>query len=104
MPPSSDKSMFVSPVTEIELKLIISKMKSGSSEALDGYSTNLVKEMFPVISAVLYHIINLIFVTGVYPSTFKSARIVALHKGDDPITFDPLIIVLYRYSLLFQRL
>ncbi|XP_065575189.1 uncharacterized protein LOC136036789 [Artemia franciscana] len=84
MPPPSDKSMFLSPVTEIELKQIISKMKNGSSEALDGSSTNLVKEIFPVISPVLCHVINLIFVTGVYPSTFKSARIVALHKGNDP--------------------
>ena len=84
MPPPSDKSNFLSPVTEIELKHIISKMKNGSSEALDGSSTNLVKEIFPVISPVLCHIINLIFVTGVFPSTFKSARIVALHKGDDP--------------------
>ena len=84
MLPPSDKSMFLSPVTEIELKLIISKMKNGSSEALDGSSSNLVKEILPVISPVLCHIINLIFVTVVYPSTFKSARIVALHKGDDP--------------------
>ena len=84
MPPPSDKSMFLSPVTEIELKHIISKMKNGSSEALDGSSTNLVKEIFPVISPVLCHIINLIFETGVYPSSFKSARIVTLHKGDDP--------------------
>ena len=84
MPPPSDKRMYLSHVTEIELKHIISKMKNGSSEALDGSSTNLVKEIFPVISPVLCHIISLIFVTGVYPSTFKSARIVALHKGDDP--------------------
>ena len=84
MPPPSDKSMFLSPVPEIELKHVISKMKNGSSEALDGSSTNLVKEIFPVISPVLCYIINTIFVTGVYPSTFKSARIVALHKGDGP--------------------
>ena len=35
MPLSFDKSMFLSPVTEIELKHIISKRKNGSSEALD---------------------------------------------------------------------
>ncbi|XP_065576349.1 uncharacterized protein LOC136037555 [Artemia franciscana] len=64
MSPPSDKSMLLSPVTEIELKQIISKMKNGSSEALDGSSTNLVKEIFPVISPVLSHIINLIFVTA----------------------------------------
>ena len=96
MPPPSDKSMFLSPVTEIELKHIISKMKNGSSEALDGSSSNLVKEIFPAISSVLCHIINLIFVTGVYPSTFKSAKIVAIHKGDDlrlPANYHPILIL-----------
>ena len=105
MPPPSDKSMFLSPVTEIELKQIISKMKNGSSEALDGSSTNLVKEIFPVISPVLCHIINLIFVTGVNPSTFKSTGIVAVHKSDDPrlpANYRP-ILILFAFSKVVER-
>ena len=59
-------------------------LNPGNSAGIDGSSSKIVKEILSAIILPLQHIINLSFKTEVFPSAFKEARIVPLHKGDSP--------------------
>ena len=80
LPSSSDISIFLTPVMEGELLNICLLMKKGDSQGLDGCLTNIVKSIMPSISRIMAHLINLAFSTGTFPSFFKSAKIIPLHK------------------------
>ena len=59
-------------------------LNSGNSVGIDGSSSKIVKEILSSVILPLKHVINLSFKTGVFPSAFKEARIILLHKGDSP--------------------
>ena len=84
LPPVSDKYIFLSPVCPQELINITQLLKIGTSSGADGSTTNLLKQIIPVMAEVLAHIINLSFKEGTFPQYLKTARIIALHKGGDP--------------------
>ena len=79
--PPLDKSMFLSPVTKSEVMNIVTLMKRGNSEAIDGSFSNLMKVVMPDITTVFTHIINLMFQTGGFPSSFKVSKVLLFIKG-----------------------
>ena len=46
-PPSHDKSIFLTPVSEQESKNVVTLLKNSHSEGIDGSSTFLLKEILP---------------------------------------------------------
>ena len=50
--PSHDKSIFLTPVSEHEIKNFVTPLKNGHSEGIDGSSTFLLKEILPQISHI----------------------------------------------------
>ena len=80
-------------------------MKRGNSEALDGSFSDLVKVVMPGITTVFANIVNLIFQIGVFPTSFKVSKVIALHKADDPnypLTYRQ-ISVLFVFSKILER-
>ena len=88
--------MFWSPIIEAEVMNIVTLMNRGNSEALDDSFSNLVKAVIPGITIVFTHIINLILHAGVFLTSFKVSKVIALHKGDDrnnPSNYRPISIL-----------
>ena len=105
MPPPSDCSLFLTPVSADELLQVIYQLKNGSSEGTDGSSTSLLKRIMPDVTEFLVHVINLCFSSGRFPACLKSARVLALHKGDDvkdPTNYRP-ISILSSFAKVIER-
>jgi hypothetical protein len=79
-----DQSLFLTPVSEIEVEQVISTLKNSSSPGPDGVTNNTIKIISNLISSPLTFIINKIFETGKFPMLFKIARIKPLYKAGNP--------------------
>lgn len=66
-------SVFLNPVTKNEVINCISTLKSNSSPGMNKIPSKLVKERHIYILKPLFHIINLIFTTGIIPEQFKTS-------------------------------
>jgi len=73
-------SMFVSPIIEIEIKNIISKLKGKYSAGYDEIPEVLVKHCSEYIAKPLTHIFNLSVKRGIFPDAMKIAKITPLFK------------------------
>jgi hypothetical protein len=72
------------PVSQFEIPKRVCDLNPGNPAGIDGSSSTIVREILSAVILPLQHIINLSFKTGVFPSAFKAARIIPLHKGDSP--------------------
>lgn len=77
------RSIFLTPVTHLEISSIIKSLKNKKSTGIDNISTQLIKCVEPAISNVLAFIINLSFQKGKFPSKLKEATIVPIFKKGD---------------------
>ena len=105
LPSPSCSSMFLSPVTEDELLKIVQAMKNGHSEGPDGSSNYLIKKTIDCYVGVIAHIVNSSFKDGIFPTVFKSAKVIPLHKGSDPklpSNYRP-ISILSAFSKIMER-
>ena len=71
------------PVTLPELSVAIRGMSGSKAVGLDGVPINAVRKCFPVVGPVLLNLINCTIRTGVFPSKWKVALVVPLHKSGD---------------------
>ena len=78
------KSLFLSPVNCSEVYDITQSLKNCFSAGHDEISSNLLKKIIRPILIPLTHIFNLSLSAGVYPHSFKLAKVVPIHKKDDP--------------------
>ena len=78
--PNQQKSLFLLPVTEIELENIIKGMQNKNSTDIFGHSMRLLKQCFTFIASPLANLFNTSFVTGTFPHIFKTAKIKPLFK------------------------
>ena len=105
LPPSHDRLIFLTPVSEQGLKKVVTLLKNVHSEGIDGSSTFLLKEIFPQISHILCHIINLAFKNETFPSLLKDSRILAFYIGEEkttPSDYRP-ISLLSAFSKIIER-
>ena len=70
----------LSSITETELYLALSRMKS-TSAGVDGISVNLLKIVYPFISRHLLYFINFILTSSKYPNNWKISRVVPIPKS-----------------------
>ena len=103
--PSCAKSMFLEPVTEIEITKIVNGLKDSSSSGPDSIPTKVVKSILSSIVVPLTKLVNLSFKYGVFPDPLKRARIIVLYKGgprNEPANYRP-ISILSVFSKIFEK-
>ena len=80
----ADKSLFFKPTNSNEIIDIVKSLKPSRSCGYDEISVALLKKIIFYISSPLTHIVNLSFISGVFPNSLKIAKIVPIFKKDDP--------------------
>ena len=76
-----NKSMFVQPVTELEIIEIVKKFQNKKSRGYDNVNMIIVKQMLSSIVMPLTHIFNLSLEKGVFPNGMKLAKVIPMHKN-----------------------
>ena len=74
------------PATLPELSDAVRQMSNSRAVGLDGVPMLAVRQCFPVIGPKLLHLINATITTGEFPSRWKTALVVPLHKSGDTST------------------
>lgn len=73
-------SLYLSPMSEHEVKREIMSLNNTGSEGYDGISTRIIKESIEQLIAILTHLINLSFYTGIFPEVLKLSIVRPIHK------------------------
>ena len=97
--------LFLKPVCENELLLIINKMKANSSPGWDGITSESIKKTHLNILQPLIHVLNLSLTQGVFPNELKTASVVPIFKNNDQSKFSNYrpASVLSSFSKIFER-
>ena len=82
--PKVTHSIFLEPVTEGEIALLIDRIKVNKSYGPDLIHPRFLKDAKLYILAPLTHIINLSIMQDCIPDNMKIARVVPIFKGGDP--------------------
>ena len=94
-------SLFLNPVTEVEMLQLVAKVKPKKSKVHDELDMCLIKKLIPYIVVPLKHIFNLSLLNGVFPDSMKIARVIPLFKCGNTKEF--LTADLFHYYLSFQK-
>ena len=85
MPAKNDLSMFVTPVSEPEMKVIM-QLNDGAP-GRDGVTAKSLKCITDHIAMPLSRLANLSFTQGIFPKDLKIAMVSPLYKAKNPIIF-----------------
>ena len=77
---SSKNSFFLFPTTPLEVKRLLSKMKSKSSSGIDEFSFTILKLTPDNMINCLTHIFNLSINKSVFPSELEIAKVIPIFK------------------------
>ena len=101
----SEFSLFLEPTDCIEILHVVNELKNSHSCGHDEVSTHLLKKIVGSIITPLVHICNLSLLTGVFPSSFKLAKVIPIHKKDDTMVISNYrpISVLPAFSKVLER-
>lgn len=80
---SNNDSMFLSGVSEEEIKNVVEKFDNKKSAGYDGINMAIVKQVISSILTPLCHICNSSFASGIFPEKMKIARVVPIFKAGD---------------------
>ena len=72
----------IPPVTKEIIEADLKKIPSNKATGLDGISIRILKEALPAISTSMAHVYNTSINQGIFPTTFKAAKVTPLHKND----------------------
>ena len=99
-------SLFLDPVTILEVSNCLAKLKSSSAAGHDDLKPDIMQSVSELISCPLAHIMNTIFQSCSIPSDFKFAVVTPIHKGGDTAVFHNYrpISVLPVFSKVFERI
>ena len=100
------KTIFLHSVDNNEILKITKSLKNSYATGHDEISTNLLKKIIKPILTPLCHIFNLSLVNGVFPNSFKIAKVVPIYKKGDPmdITNYRPISILPCFSKLLEKI
>ena len=101
---ATPNSIFLSWVTESEVSRIILALKDKNCN-ISAYPNKILKSIHRLVAPIIAHIINVSFMSGVFPQCMKSARVVPIFKSGDerdvgnyrPISVLPVL------SKIFER-
>ena len=77
----NEKSIFLTPCSQPEIRQIILSLKNKKSSGHDGISNLLLKDLVDVLTYPLHIIFNKCLIQGIFPDIMKIADIVPLHKN-----------------------
>ena len=80
---TNSHSIFLTPVTTVELEGIITKLKPKLSSGLDDINNKIIKELKEFIVPSLAIIFNNSLVEGIFPKRMKEAKVVPLYKSKE---------------------
>jgi len=104
--PAIPTSMFLEPVTEIEINNIIVALRDGASVGTDGVSVNIIKNCRQYLLSPLVYLINKCFKRGEFPSSLKHSIVTPIYKKSgsrrDPTNYRP-ISVISQFSKVFEK-
>ena len=102
---NNSDSIFVSPVSELEVKNLIQNLRN-SSCGYDGIHAKIIKKTFELYMEPLKHVLNLSITQGFFPNEMKIARVIPLFKGGDSTKFSNYrpVSILPIFSKLLERL
>ena len=86
MPEVNPYTIFLSPVTDVEIKKIVQSFKKGAP-GWDEITADSVQCVLDYIGDALCYICNLSLNDGVFPNELKLTRIVPIYKANDPMLF-----------------
>ena len=95
--PSCEVSIFLHPVTEMEVHKLINKLEPKKSSGYDNINNVLLKELKEIVSKPLTIIFNNSLVEGIFPDKMKKAKVIPLHKGksrDETTNYRPISLLL----------
>ena len=78
-----DKNLFFSlkPVTTRTVKKAIIALKNKNSSGVDFISSNILKSAINVIAEPLTYLVNSSILEGIFPDTWKTAKVIPIYKG-----------------------
>jgi hypothetical protein len=102
---SNAKSIFMSPVDEIELIRIVKLLKNTSSCGPDNINTTLIKRSIEILCIPLCDIFNACICEGVFPAQLKMAKVIPLHKKNSKTEISNYrpISLLNVFSKIFEK-
>ena len=80
---NNHSSIFLNPVTSLEVEIIIGKLLPKHSSGLDNINNKILKEIGNLISDPLTMIINNSLSKGIFPKSMKQAKVLPLYKSKD---------------------
>lgn len=104
--PRTENSIYLEPVTELEVLEAINNLKNSNSTGYDNLSVKIIKQCASLIAKPLCHIINQCFIDGCFPSLLKISKVICLHKKGDinEISNYRPISLLSVFSKIFEKL
>jgi hypothetical protein len=98
------------PLTMLELDGIISRLKQGTKPDSLGFSSHLLKRIYPIIKTCLLFIINTSFSSGVFPAILKHSVVTPVFKSGNrgsmgdyrPISILPALSKIFEMSFLLR--
>ena len=76
-------SLFLRPVTELEISNVIDNLKKNGTPGHDGICVNDLLLIKNIILPVLVKLINTAFQTGIYPDVLKISRVIPIFKAGE---------------------
>ena len=80
LPPSSIQSFSYFPTDPVEIMEELERLKTKTSEDINGVSGKLLKNISTGLPSALSYIFNLSLETGVFPNCWKMSRTIPIHK------------------------
>ena len=101
---SSPSSLYMRPVTNLECRNLISKLKN-STQDTNSISVGVLKLHAEIFSPIICDLINQSFLTGCFPDSLKIASILPIHKKNDPTNIENYrpISILPLLSKIFEK-
>ena len=99
-------SMFLSPVTEMEVTSIVKNCKNKTSEDSDDISMNFLKNVFGYLAKPFTYICNLSFECGIFPNSMKTSKVIPLFKSGSKSSFSNYrpVSLLSQFSKILEKL
>ena len=100
------QSIFIKNVDENEIISIVSKFKNKKSTDSSGIDMSIIKSIIDTIAAPFTHICNISFLTGIFPTQMKIAKVIPIHKSGDKHSFTNYrpISLLSQFSKIIEKL
>lgn len=103
--PKHNRSIFIDPISPLDILSITSKIKSKNSQGHDGISTKLMKGTINSIIDPITHIMNKSIETGLVPEQMKIAKITPIFKSGSMHSFNNYrpISILPAFSKILEK-